>query len=117
MRRALILANDDHALHDDTSCRIRACAFWLKSPENVAPFAEERSLSASFPRWMRKSPHAKSGTKWHGHIAERSDLDETAALRQANWKISGKGGAAELLEIKPSTLESRMKAFAIERPT
>jgi two-component system nitrogen regulation response regulator GlnG len=38
------------------------------------------------------------------------------ALQKANWKISGKGGAAELLEIKPSTLESRMKAFAIERP-
>jgi DNA-binding NtrC family response regulator len=38
------------------------------------------------------------------------------ALKQANWKISGKGGAAELLQIKPSTLESRMKAFAIEKP-
>jgi DNA-binding NtrC family response regulator len=38
------------------------------------------------------------------------------ALKQANWKISGKGGAAELLEIKPSTLESRMKSFAIEKP-
>ncbi|HEV7242553.1 MAG TPA: sigma-54 dependent transcriptional regulator [Thermoanaerobaculia bacterium] len=38
------------------------------------------------------------------------------ALKQTNWKISGKGGAAELLEIKPSTLESRMKSFAIEKP-
>jgi DNA-binding NtrC family response regulator len=38
------------------------------------------------------------------------------ALQRANWKISGKGGAAELLEIKPSTLESRMKTFGIERP-
>ncbi len=38
------------------------------------------------------------------------------ALRQTNWKISGKGGAAELLEIKASTLESRMKSFAIEKP-
>jgi DNA-binding NtrC family response regulator len=38
------------------------------------------------------------------------------ALKQANWKISGKGGAAELLAIKPSTLESRMRAFAIEKP-
>jgi two-component system, NtrC family, nitrogen regulation response regulator GlnG len=38
------------------------------------------------------------------------------ALRRANWKISGRGGAAELLSVKPSTLESRMKAFAIEKP-
>jgi DNA-binding NtrC family response regulator len=47
---------------------------------------------------------------------ERERRNLLNALRQANWKIAGKGGAAELLEIKPSTLESRMKAFAIERP-
>ena len=45
---------------------------------------------------------------------ERANL--LNALRRANWKISGRGGAAELLHIKPSTLESRMKAFAIEKP-
>ncbi|HEX6087234.1 MAG TPA: sigma-54 dependent transcriptional regulator [Thermoanaerobaculia bacterium] len=45
---------------------------------------------------------------------ERTNL--LNALRRANWKISGRGGAAELLHIKPSTLESRMKAFAIEKP-
>jgi DNA-binding NtrC family response regulator len=47
------------------------------------------------------------------------DLERTNlmnALRRANWKISGPGGAAELLGIKPSTLESRMKSFAIEKP-
>jgi len=38
------------------------------------------------------------------------------ALERTNWKISGKGGAADLLQIKPSTLESRMKSFAIEKP-
>jgi transcriptional regulator of acetoin/glycerol metabolism len=38
------------------------------------------------------------------------------ALERTNWKISGKGGAAELLGIKPSTLESRMKSFAIAKP-
>ncbi len=45
---------------------------------------------------------------------ERTNL--LNALRRANWKISGRGGAAELLHVKPSTLESRMKAFAIEKP-
>jgi DNA-binding NtrC family response regulator len=45
---------------------------------------------------------------------ERANL--LNALRRANWKISGTGGAAELLHIKPSTLESRMRAFAIEKP-
>jgi transcriptional regulator with GAF, ATPase, and Fis domain len=38
------------------------------------------------------------------------------ALRQTKWKISGEGGAAELLGIKPTTLTSRMKKMGIERP-
>jgi DNA-binding NtrC family response regulator len=46
---------------------------------------------------------------------ERERRNLVNALRQANGKISGKGGAAELLGIKPTTLESRMKVFAIEK--
>jgi transcriptional regulator with GAF, ATPase, and Fis domain len=37
-----------------------------------------------------------------------------AALRQAGFRISGKGGAAELLDIHPATLTSRLKAFGID---
>ncbi len=36
------------------------------------------------------------------------------ALKIANGKISGKGGAAELLQIKPTTLASRMRVMGIE---
>ncbi|MGI9308115.1 MAG: sigma 54-interacting transcriptional regulator [Gammaproteobacteria bacterium] len=39
-----------------------------------------------------------------------------AALEHANWKISGKRGAAELLGMKPSTLADRMRAFGIKKP-
>ena len=39
-----------------------------------------------------------------------------AALKQTKWKVSGHGGAAELLGIKPTTLASRMKRMNIERP-
>lgn len=38
------------------------------------------------------------------------------ALKQTRWKISGKNGAAELLQIPPTTLASKIKAFDIERP-
>jgi two-component system, NtrC family, response regulator HydG len=37
------------------------------------------------------------------------------ALEKCNWKIYGKGGAAELLEINGSTLHSRMKKLGIEK--
>jgi transcriptional regulator with GAF, ATPase, and Fis domain len=45
---------------------------------------------------------------------ERDNL--VAALQRTKWKISGDGGAAELLGIKPTTLASRMKKMDIQRP-
>jgi transcriptional regulator with GAF, ATPase, and Fis domain len=36
-----------------------------------------------------------------------------AALRAANGKVSGPGGAAELLGVKPTTLASRIKSLGI----
>jgi PAS domain S-box-containing protein len=39
-----------------------------------------------------------------------------AALKQANWRVSGKGGAAELLGIRPTTLSDRIRVLGIKRP-
>jgi PAS domain S-box-containing protein len=39
-----------------------------------------------------------------------------AALKQTDWRVSGKGGAAELLGIKPTTLADRIKSMRIRRP-
>jgi len=45
--------------------------------------------------------------------AERDHI--VAALRAAGWKVSGRGGAAELLGLRPTTLEARMKKLGIVR--
>ena len=37
-------------------------------------------------------------------------------LKACNWKINGQGGAAEKLELTPSTLRDRMKKHGIKRP-
>ena len=39
-----------------------------------------------------------------------------AVLDAADWRVSGDGGAAELLGIKPSTLSDRMRSMGITRP-
>ena len=44
---------------------------------------------------------------------ERERANVLAALRATNFKISGKGGAAELLGVSPSTLASRLRALKI----
>ena len=45
---------------------------------------------------------------------ERANL--IRAMEKCDWKVSGDGGAADLLGLKPSTLTSRMKALKIKRP-
>src|SRR5262249_36324783 len=38
-----------------------------------------------------------------------------AALQKTGWRVSGKNGAAAILGIKPTTLESRMARLGIKR--
>lgn len=38
------------------------------------------------------------------------------ALNQSNWKVSGVGGAAELLGVRPTTLADRIRTYKIDRP-
>jgi transcriptional regulator with GAF, ATPase, and Fis domain len=47
--------------------------------------------------------------------AERSNI--LAALNKTRWKVYGRGGAAELLGIKPGTLAARMKKLGLSRPS
>jgi formate hydrogenlyase transcriptional activator len=46
--------------------------------------------------------------------AERNHV--CAVLEETAWQIEGPGGAAQRLEINPSTLRSRMRKLGIERP-
>jgi len=51
--------------------------------------------------------------------ARRADPERTqivAALEQTGWHIRGPTGAATLLGLKPTTLESRIKNHRLQRP-
>jgi transcriptional regulator with GAF, ATPase, and Fis domain len=37
-------------------------------------------------------------------------------LQEANWKIKGADGAAELMGVKPTTLLARMKKWGLKKP-
>jgi transcriptional regulator with GAF, ATPase, and Fis domain len=39
------------------------------------------------------------------------------ALELTGWRISGRGGAAEILGLKPTTLHAKMKKLGIQRPS
>jgi transcriptional regulator with GAF, ATPase, and Fis domain len=45
---------------------------------------------------------------------ERDRINIVAALEATGGKVFGRGGAAELLDVKPTTLASRIKTLGIE---
>jgi len=78
-------------------------------------------------RSVKSSPQGEATRPNHPHASvetpvipeeewRRRERENTlAALRQAGFRISGKGGAAELLGIHPGTLTSRLKALGIDK--
>jgi transcriptional regulator with GAF, ATPase, and Fis domain len=44
---------------------------------------------------------------------ERANI--LAALQRASFRVSGEGGAAELLGVNPGTLASRLKSLGIDK--
>ena len=48
-------------------------------------------------------------------LREREKANMLAALNHTGWRISGAGGAAELLGLKPSTLAYRMGVFGLSK--
>lgn len=86
--------------------------------ERAAILSRSASLELAEPLMPTTAPAAA-----HYASAETTQpLQDTvreailAALQQANYRIRGQGGAAELLDIKATTLEARMKKLQIEPP-
>jgi transcriptional regulator with GAF, ATPase, and Fis domain len=63
---------------------------------------------------MARAP-AQHGLVTREEVQRQEREAIAAALRQTNGKVSGPGGAAELLGIKPTTLASRIAALGINR--
>lgn len=76
------------------------------------PHAEPRASSATIT--TARSAEAEITPEMERKQRDRESI--IAALRKSNGKVSGAGGAAEILGIKPTTLASRMKSLGIEKP-
>jgi len=97
--------------------------------ERAVIFAQTGALSFDFLRLERSKSHGPvdlfpSTLRPDPIILTESELKRreresiVAALAQANGKIAGPRGAAELLGMKPTTLTSRIKALGLKsKPT
>ncbi len=57
-----------------------------------------------------------AGVLTEAEMREAQRANMIAALERADWRVSGQGGAAELLGLRPTTLSDRMRSMGIRRP-
>ncbi len=76
----------------------------------------ERVLPASDPVPHGGAPRCSGEILSERQMRQLEKDNIVAALERAGWRISGDGGAAQLLGLSPSTLKSRMKALDVRRP-
>ena len=91
--------------------------------ERAAITAQNGALTIDVPR-SRELPQSvseQSGTGPQSKIMTYPELKELErknlrkALDRTDWKVAGKGGAAELLEANPTTLASRIKRLDVSK--
>jgi PAS domain S-box-containing protein len=79
-------------------------------------------LEASLPEAASGSSDAVSETRAAPEFLTEQEMREfqkkntIAALKKANWRVSGPGGAADLLGIKPTTLADRIRTLGVRKP-
>jgi len=86
------------------------------------PLRIDRVLGTSGPVARKGPARPEADAAEANRVLSREELSRherdniIAALKRAGWRVSGMGGAAEILGVKPTTLTSRLKRFGIERP-
>lgn len=86
----------------------------LSAPQ-FAHRAPDRPVAADTEP-VHEAPAADIEFRTEDQIRELVRDNLVRALTAANWRVSGKGGAAELLGIRPTTLSDRMRSMKIRRP-
>ena len=71
--------------------------------------------AAGEPQQVGYAPPVHVRTEEQRREGEHANL--LAALNKTRWKVYGRGGAAELLGVKPGTLAARMKKLGLRRPS
>jgi PAS domain S-box-containing protein len=89
--------------------------------ERAAILARHARLRIDLPNTKLATPSAQASSSRLLTDEERRERDRAnilAALESCGGKVFGRGGAAELLDVKPTTLASRIKALgiAVEKP-
>jgi formate hydrogenlyase transcriptional activator len=90
---------------------------WPGNVRELRNVIERAVILATGPRLTVPMPAVPRQPQAATSLADVQLEHIRGALDSANWRIRGKGGAAERLGLKPTTLESRMAKLGLVRPT
>jgi len=122
VERAVILVHDGELRFDLRPSESRSCR--RTAEHSPSPWGEgwgEVEWLSSQDRQLHGEARPDAPAAPRSEVATRDDWKRQEresimrALQQAGGKVSGQGGAAELLGMRPTTLSSRLKAMGITR--
>jgi transcriptional regulator with GAF, ATPase, and Fis domain len=90
---------------------------WPGNVRELRNVIERAVILSTGSRLAVELPRAKPSA--HRQATRLDDVERDhiqAVLERTAWRIRGEGGAAELLGLKPSTLEGRMNKLGLRRP-
>jgi formate hydrogenlyase transcriptional activator len=90
---------------------------WPGNIRELRNVIERAVIVSTGPRLIVEPPRPRRfGPKRSVRLLDVEREHVQAVLESTNWRVRGDGGAAELLGLKPSTLEGRMAKLQIRRP-
>ena len=90
---------------------------WPGNVRELRNIIERYLILKPGPVFQAEVPRLDESSAQAGNTLEQIDsVHILQVLKATHWRVRGKGGAAEILGLKPTTLEARMKKLKIHRP-
>ena len=90
---------------------------WPGNVRELRNVIERNLILNTGPVFKAELPASDSNTNEQSRRLEEVEADYLRnVLQSTKWRVRGKGGAAEIVGLKPTTLESRLKKLSIHRP-
>ena len=104
-------------VHSDTMRAFQSYS-WPGNVRELRNVIERNLILSKGPIFKAEFANTEKKTPWE-HLRPLEAIEAEylcKVLQSTKWRIRGKGGAAEIIGLKPTTLESRMKKLDIRRP-
>ena len=90
---------------------------WPGNARELRNIVEHAMITSSDGTLRLRLPHpASAEISTNGNLEDVERLHILGILQKTGWRVTGKGGAAEILGMKRTTLQSKMKKLGIKRP-